>query len=284
MLSFSILSDNGFSFSSLNVESSLFSTEEDCLISILKLCLSQKVLSIHIKGLSRPLCKQIDLAFGKGFPFKFEFANKPLINFISFALTKSEKNTNFFSTITLLISPFHKISYESPDVININLNHNKNPKVKQFFISKKFIQSDNWIHTYQLGDISFFSDASCESHTTLSGAAIQNEHLICAFRKKIKLEDNNLAELNAIFQTAQLAHAMHLPTLLLYTDNSNAIDFISGASKLNSNNTEFFKIAQKIKDLLKTFISYHIAWIPRKKNFIADNLSKQNFHGIYFER
>lgn len=284
MLSFSIQSDNGFSFSSLNVDSPLFLTEEDCLISLLKHCLSQQSLLIHIKGLSPSICKKIDLAFGKGFSFKFDFANKTLPEFISFALKKSAKDNDFFSTITFLISPFYKVSYESPDVVIFYLAHETNPKSKQFFVSKKFIQSPYCNYIYQPGDISFFSDASCESHSTLAGAAIQHEQLICAFRKEIELEDNNLAELKAIFETAKLALAMHLSHFLLYTDNSNAIDFISGTSKINDRNTHFFIIAKEIKELLNRFHSYHIAWIPRKKNFIADNLSKQNFNGVFFER
>lgn len=284
MILFSVFSSSGFSFSSNNFQSSEYSTEEECLTSLLEYSLSLNNLLIHIKGLSPSICKKIDWAFGKGFSFKFDFANSPLNDFISFALQKSYSKKDFLSKIILLISPFHKISYESPDIIVFQLPNQTNPTVKQFFTSKKFIQSSNWINTFQSGDISFFSDASCEKFSTLAGAAVQNNHFISAFRKKIPLEDNNLSELKAILDTIYLAQAMNLKNLLLYTDNSNAIDFISKTSKINNKNSHFFQVAEQINQLLKSFVSFHIAWIPRKNNFIADNLSKNNFNGLFFER
>lgn len=284
MILFSVSSDSGFSFSSNNFESPDYSTEEECLVHLLEYSLSLNNLLIHVKGLSPSICKKIDWAFGKGFSFKFDFANSPLNEFISFALQKSYSKKDFLSKITLLIAPFHKISYESPDIIVFQLPNQTNPIVKQFFHSKKFFQSSQWDNHYQPGHISFFSDASCENFSTLAGAAVQNNHLISAFRKKTPLEDNNLSELKAILETIYLAKSMELQNLLLYTDNSNAIDFISRTSKISDKNTHFFQVSEQINQLLKYFISFHIAWIPRKNNFIADNLSKQNFNGLFFER
>ncbi len=273
-----------FSFSYLNFTSDYFIKEEDCLISLLKHCLQQQSLLIHIHGLSPSISHKIDAAFGQSFKLKFRFANAKLDTFIDFCFQQEEKKTHFFLKLTSLIAPFYKVTYESPDIIVLKLPDQTNPEVQQFFDSKVFFQSDNWNYKYQPGDITFFSDASCETHSTLAGAALQNKHMICSFRKIIAYEDNNLAELKAVLETIYLAQFMDCKDLVLYTDNANAIDFLSGKSKITEKNEHFFHVVEEIKNLLPAFNSFYIAWIPRKKNLLADNLSKYDFNGLFFHR
>lgn len=273
-----------FSFSLKDFQSPLFTKEEDCLISVLKYCLQQQILLIHIHGLSPSISNKIDAAFGQSFKLKFRFASENLDKFILFCLSQEEKKSNFFLKLTSLMAPFYKVTYESPDIIVLKLPDQTNPEVQQFFDSKTFYHSPGWKNPYQPGDITFFCDASCETYTTLAGAAVQNKHLICAFRKITPYEDNNVAELKSMFDTILLAQTMNVQDLIVYTDNANAIDFLSGKTKLTDKNEHFFHVVEEIKNLLPAFNSFYIAWIPRKKNLLADNLSKYDFNGLFFHR
>lgn len=273
-----------YSFRIEDFISNFFDKEEDCLTSLLQYCLQKQFLLVHIRGLTPSLCKKIDAAFGQSFKLKFRFANSNIEDFISFSLEKFKTKNNFFLQLTSLIAPFYKVTYESPDSIILKLPNQTNPEVQQFFDSKITFQSDNFSHIYQPGDLTFFADASCDSLTTLAGAALQNKHLFCAFRKFIPFEDNNLAELKAIFETILLAKDLQVSNLILYTDNANAIDFLSGKTKITDKHLHYFRVIENIQELLSYFFSYHISWIPRKKNFIADNLSKHDFNGVFFHR
>lgn len=273
-----------YSFRLQDFISPFFNTEEDCLIFLLEYCLQKQLLLVHVKGLHPALCKKIDAAFGQSFKLKFRFANSNLDEFISFAMKKSLEKNNFFLKLTSLIAPFYKVSYESPDSIILKLPNQTDPEVQQFFDSKVIFQSEHFSYSYQPGDLTFFADASCDNLTTLAGAALQNKHMICAFRKFLPYEDNNFAELRAILETIFLAKDMSVQTLILYTDNANAIDFLSGKTKITEKNAHYFQIIDSIKEALNNFSSYSIAWVPRKKNFIADNLSKQDFNGVFFHR
>ena len=281
---FQILSQNKeFSYSFKNYHSQKFSTELDCLISILEFSLKQNLLLIHLRGFSISICNKIDTFFGKSFKNKFQFAHMPINEFINQQLFSASKEPNFEKKLLHLISPFHKISYEHKEIITLHLPDTKNPSVEHFFNSKKQFKSEN-NHIFSKNDISFFSDASCDKFTTLAGAAIKNKKMISCFRFHLPYEDNNLSELRAIYHTVLLAQAMQQQHLLIYTDNSNAIDFLSGKSKITDKNKDFFAVTHQIISELSYFSSFCISWIPRKKNFIADNLSKNDFDGHFFVR
>ena len=281
MLSFKVSSEHGYIFAVADYLSPRFQSEKECVLAILKYCLASTSLLINIHGLTPHMGRAIDLAFGKGFKLKFKFAEKPLEIFISFCTSQADDVADFNKKLLLLISPFYKIDYSGSHVITLKLPDKTNPKTENHFNSKVFFQSPDRNYTYRRGDTVFFCDASCKTHSSLAGAAIRDRHLICAFRKKIKLEDNNLAELKAIKETVLLAQSMGVCDLNLYTDNSSAIDLISREAKINTIGSEFLQVSIEINDLLKVFSSYRIAWIPRRKNFIADNLSKENFNGIF---
>jgi ribonuclease HI len=273
-----------YSFFIEDFVSPFFQTQEECLVFLLKYCLSKKIISIHLKGLNPLLCKKIDEAFGQSFKLKFKFANTSLEDFIEFSLINSLKKNDFFLTLTVLLAPFHKVNYDSPHSITLKLPQQNNPEITQFFESKTVFTSPDFSYIYRPGDITFFSDASCDKVTTLAGAAIKNKHLFCAFRQFISYEDNNLAELKAILETLFLAKEIGVGVLVLYTDNSNAIAFLCGKVKITQKNAHYFQVIDSIKEALQYFSSYSISWVPRKKNFIADNLSKHDFNGLFFQR
>jgi ribonuclease HI len=248
-----------------------FTDAKEALFAGLQKSLELKILILTVTQFSSSINQQLDVAYGKSFKNKFEYATLPIDEFIQIMLEKLPSQQGFLNKLTTLLSPFHKIEHNKGLKIKLTQEFGITQHIK---VNASTFKSDKFVKP----EISFFTDASVSNKTFLAGYGISNRDIKVSFRHEDKTNDNNIAELKAIQNAVIIAKEMNVSSLEIFTDSDPSICFLNKNQKHPQNvKPEFKVILDDIFHHLKSFDGYHIAWIPRNKNKFADCMSKVDF-------
>lgn len=84
---------------------------------------------------------------------------------------------------------------------------------------------------------------------------------------------NNMAEYEAMARALSKAHESHVKSVSIYSDSLLVVNQVLGTYKIK--NSTLQKYADKIHSLIRTFDHFHVQYIPREKNKVADKLAKE---------
>ena len=249
----------------------IFSYIAEALVAGFTAALKAGMQEVKLKGFPTKANNKVQCIYGEGFKHKFKYASYKPSEFISIMLKESEKQTDSGNKLVYLLSPFYRIEYETDLVINLGATYN----------ATQFVNDNAWsvkTDNFNKPSVSFFTDAGVKDDSYMAGYGISNKDIVVSFRFKESCQDNNLAELKAIKQAIMIAKEMNLPSLEVFTDSCTSIDALNAfqVSKYTVHN-KFKNIVSEIYEMLQNFDSYKIAWISRKENKLADQMSKPNF-------
>jgi ribonuclease HI len=243
----------------------------DALVAGFTAALKAGIQELKLKGFPPKANTKVQCIYGESFKHKFKYASHKPAKFISIMLEESKKQTNSGHKLVYLLSPFYRIEYETDLVVNLGEIFNATQHVGS---NDSIVQTEN----FNKPPISFFTDAAVKEDSYMAGYGISDKNIIVSFRFKESNQDNNVAELKAIKQAVLIAKEMNLPSLEVFTDSIASVDaLISFQTRKNNINNKFKKLVDEIYEMLQDFDSYKIAWISRKENKLADQMSKPNF-------
>lgn len=249
-----------------------FYDSDEALLQGLKAALENSIPSIRFEGFSPYITNKINTHYRNSFSNKFKYATKAPEEFIDIMLKEFDAQKSFNDKLTALLSPFHRIEHGDALTINVILqsdNVDQNVKTNSF----KF-NTEN----FNKPAVSFFTDASVTNDAYMAGYGVSGKDIMVSFRFNEPIQDSNLAELKAIKQAILVAKEMELPSLEVFTDSNQSINFLNLFNVKNRElNQKYKEIISEIVEELSYFESYQIAWIPRTKNKFADHMSKENF-------
>lgn len=249
----------------------VFSDMIEALVEGFTAALKLEIQDVKIKGFPNRINTKVQSIYGETFNRKFQYASKTPSQFIAIMLNESTNTNDLNNKLVYLLSPFYRIKYETDININLGAMFNATQYVND---NSAVLKTDN----FNKPSVSFFTDAAVKDDSYMAGYGISGENLIVSFRFKESVQDNNLAELKAIKHAILVAKEMNLPCLEVFTDSYISIEALNTfqIGKFAVHN-KFKKIVTEIYDMLQNFEAYKIAWISRKDNKLADQMSKPSF-------
>jgi ribonuclease HI len=253
------------------VFSGVFPYIAEALVGGFTAALKAGIQEVKLRGFPMKANNKVQCIYGESFKHKFKYASHKPSKFIAIMLEESEKQTDLGNKLVCLLSPFYRIEYETDLVINLGTTYN----------ATQFVNDNAWsvkTENFNKPSVSFFTDAAVKEDSYMAGYGISDKDIVVSFRFKESCQDNNLAELKAIKQAIIIAKEMNLPSIEVFTDSCTSIDALNAfqVSKYTVHN-KFKIIVDEIYEMLQNFESYKIAWISRKENKLADQMSKPNF-------
>lgn len=86
---------------------------------------------------------------------------------------------------------------------------------------------------------------------------------------------NNVAEFWAVIKALENKNLQERENIIIYSDSKLIINTLSGRWRLHKPHLQ--KLFKKAKNLENRFTKVKYKWIPREKNFEADNLSRRPY-------
>lgn len=158
-----------------------------------------------------------------------------------------------------------------------NIYHYNNPNLSSKVLSQDYYSLHCDASMY---GVNYFETpiAPHLPNSIIAGIIKHNDTDFFLFKKPIICRDNNLAELNAIYEGLQIAAFLEINQLRIYTDSSVSITFIRKHIEKNEKymkKDQFLPLTQSIISLLPQFESCSFYHVPRKMNRQADKITKQ---------
>jgi len=148
------------------------------------------------------------------------------------------------------------------------LNNIKNINIKILRnLSKKLIQDKT---------IKLFVDGAADLHSKtagIGGVVFRNDEEVYSFSEFIGSATNNEAEYSALIKGIDCLINLNITSAEIYADSELIVKQINGEYKVK--NERMQRLHSKAKLLLKNIDSWTVSHIPREKNTVADNLSKE---------
>jgi len=250
--------------------SGVFPYIAEALVAGFTAALKAGIQELKLKGFPPKTNNKVQCIYGESFNHKFKYASYKPSKFISTMLAECEKQTDLGNKLVYLLSPFYRIEYGTDITVNLGKLYNANQNV---------IEQDTVLKTknFNKPSVSFFTDAAVKDESYMAGYGISGTELVVSFRFKESYQDNNLAELKAIKQAVLVAKEMKLPCLEIFTDSFASVVALQSFQEEGFAHNKFKKTVMEIFDTLNNFESYKIAWISRKQNKLADQMSKPEF-------
>lgn len=97
--------------------------------------------------------------------------------------------------------------------------------------------------------------------------------VICKSAKPGGTGTNNVAEYKALIHLLELAIAMKIKKLTVYGDSQLVVNQVNGVWTVNAGGLRQYY--DRVKDMQSAFTEFALKWVSRKRNGIADKLSRE---------
>jgi len=123
-------------------------------------------------------------------------------------------------------------------------------------------------------ELTIFTDGACYPNPGKMGIGIviyKEGKIFKEIGKKIGKGTNNIAEYQALINGLKEAKKLGASTIKIFSDSNLMIQQIEGNYSIKKEHLA--RLNEKALEILKTFDSFEITYIPREKNRIANRLS-----------